>query len=174
MSSNDTHDVRRFDGVCSGAPTPMGPFAVGGLSNPHDPVIGPDYNLYVASHTNHSIVRFNGRTGQVIGAFVPSGSGGLSKAQGLTFGPDLTGDRWPELYVASENTNSVKVYNGETGAFLSDFVPSGSGGLNLPSFLLFMDVGESMPSTCRSDINGDNVVDVIDFLTVLQDWGLCP
>ncbi len=170
VSSNDTHDVKRFDAVCSSAPNPAGSFATGGLSNPHDPVFGPDYNLYVASHTNHSVVRFNGRTGAFIDAFVFSGSGGLSKAQGLTFGPDKTGDHWPELYVASENTNSVKVYDGKTGAFLSDFVPSGSGGLNLPSFLLFVDVAQS----CPADIDNDGVVGINDFLDLLAAWGLCP
>ncbi len=37
-----------------------------------------------------------------------------------------------DLFVASQNTNSVKRYNGITGAFMGDFVSSGSGGLNAP------------------------------------------
>ena len=35
-----------------------------------------------------------------------------------------------DLYVSSRNTNSVKVFDGETGAYITDFVESGLGGLN--------------------------------------------
>ncbi|MFB3056903.1 MAG: T9SS type A sorting domain-containing protein [Ignavibacteriaceae bacterium] len=35
-----------------------------------------------------------------------------------------------DLYVSSRNTNSVKVFSGETGAYITDFVQSGLGGLN--------------------------------------------
>ena len=27
---------------------------------------------------------------------------------------------------------------------------------------------------CRSDLSGDGVVDIVDFLTLLADWGVCP
>jgi len=35
------------------------------------------------------------------------------------------------------------------------------------------DTCESIPATCRSDSNEDGIVDIIDFLTLLQDWGPC-
>ena len=35
-----------------------------------------------------------------------------------------------DLYVSSRNTNSVKVFDGEKGAYIADFVQSGLGGLN--------------------------------------------
>lgn len=41
-----------------------------------------------------------------------------------------------DLYVSSSLTNSVLKYN-STGAFLSAFVPAGSGGLNAPQGLAF-------------------------------------
>jgi DNA-binding beta-propeller fold protein YncE len=56
-------------------------------------------------------------------AFIAAGSGGLSTPVGITLGPD------GNLYVASNNNNSVLCYNGTTGAFISTFVSQGSGGL---------------------------------------------
>ena len=51
-------------------------------------------------------------------------SGGLDTPIDLTFGPD------GHLYVASGRSSpAVKRYHGTTGAFLGNFVPSGSGGL---------------------------------------------
>src|SRR5580765_4484088 len=61
--------------------------------------------------------------------FVPSGSGGLLSPTGLTFGRDFN------LYVASQSTGEVLLYEGRTAAFLGTFVPSGSGGLFSPKDL---------------------------------------
>lgn len=41
---------------------------------------------------------------------------------GLAVGPDAT------LYVASNANNNILRYDGQTGAFLNEFVPAGSGG----------------------------------------------
>ena len=35
------------------------------------------------------------------------------------------------------------------------------------------DTCESIPVTCRSDSNDDGIVDIVDFLTLLADWGPC-
>lgn len=43
---------------------------------------------------------------------------------GLTFGLD------GNLYVAGFGTNNILRYDSKTGAFINDFVPTGSGGLN--------------------------------------------
>jgi sugar lactone lactonase YvrE len=99
----------------------------GGLSAPHDLVLGPDGNIYVASRGTPTVVRYNGSTGKLIGTFVPTGSGGVSVSHGLAFGPD------GNLYVGSggDGTNSsVLRFNGTTGAFIDTFVSAGSGGLN--------------------------------------------
>ena len=42
-----------------------------------------------------------------------------------------------DLFVSSSFNDSVKEYNGNTGAFVTDFVPSGSGGLDRPEGLVF-------------------------------------
>ena len=42
-----------------------------------------------------------------------------------------------DLFVSSQNTNSVKRYDGVTGAYLGDFVPSGLGGLSRPQGIIF-------------------------------------
>ncbi len=42
-----------------------------------------------------------------------------------------------ELLVSSRNTNSVKRFNGETGDYIDDFVPSNSGGLSATQEVLF-------------------------------------
>ena len=94
---------------------------------------GPDSNLYVSDANTDTIVRFNGQTGAFLNAFVSGGSGGLSSPQQLVFGSD------GNLYVVnliSASTSpptlpsaQILRYDGRTGAFLNDFVPSGAGGL---------------------------------------------
>jgi streptogramin lyase len=42
-----------------------------------------------------------------------------------------------DLFVASKNTNSVLRYDGQTGDFIEAFVPSNSGGLQLPRGIVF-------------------------------------
>jgi hypothetical protein len=42
-----------------------------------------------------------------------------------------------DLFISSRNTNSVKRYHGQTGAYLGDFVKPGAGGLNTTQEVLF-------------------------------------
>lgn len=51
--------------------------------------------------------------------------------------PALTQGAVLDLYVSSINDNSVKRYNGTTGAFVDNFVPTQSGGLTTPTGQLF-------------------------------------
>jgi hypothetical protein len=98
-------------------------------------------------------LRYQGPTGSTPGAFmgtfVPAGSGGLLQPFGVLFGPDRNGDGQQDLNVTSCNVNdssfsnskphtsSVKLYDGNTGAYLSDFVAVDSGGLNTPVLMTF-------------------------------------
>jgi streptogramin lyase len=107
-----------------------------------DVEFGPDGNLYVPTQQSHSIYRFNGATGEFMDVFVPAGSGGLNTARSMLFGPDANGDNYPEAYVTSAGTDSVLRYDGITGQFLDAFVPSGSGGLNDPTALVFGPTGD--------------------------------
>jgi streptogramin lyase len=52
------------------------------------------------------------------------------QASEMTFGPDSTGDGVGELYVSGGASSNVLRYDGQTGAFLDAFVPTGSGGLS--------------------------------------------
>ena len=134
--------VLRFDGTTGGF---ISVFASGGAL-PRTPVFGPDGTLYVTNRDSDSVTRYNGTTGAFIDEFVARGSGGLSFPWGLAFGPDSTGDGYPELYVASYGTDSILRYDGKTGAFIDEFVPAGRGGLDGPRMIRF-----------GPDANGDGI-----------------
>jgi DNA-binding beta-propeller fold protein YncE len=51
--------------------------------------------------------------------------------QGLVFGSD------DHLYVADADNNRVRRFDGQSGAFMDDFVPPGYGGLNHAEDVLF-------------------------------------
>ena len=119
---NDT--IQRYDGV-SGVSD--GTFA-NTVNAPTGVTFGPDGNLYVVSSDGGfgQVYRYNGTTGAPMPSPMnmspdPAFSTGLgmSGAQFLTFGPDVTGDLYPDLYATWQN--NVNVYNGSTGALLSTF-----------------------------------------------------
>lgn len=62
-----------------------------------------------------------------------------------------------DLFVSSEGTHSVKRYDGQTGAYLGDFVTSGSGGLGSPQGIAFGPDGNLYVSSA-----GDNQVKKYD------------
>ena len=69
-------------------------------------------------------------------------------ARGLVFGPDNN------LYVASFASNTVRRYDGTTGAFIDDFVTAGSGNLMGPVGVAFGPDGNFYVSSFL----GDNVL----------------
>lgn len=135
-------EVLRFDGTTGGF---IGVFASGGATA-RTPVFGPDGHLYVTNARGDSVTRYNGITGEYLGVFVSPGSGGLDFPWGLAFGPDSTGEGYPELYVASYRTDSILRYDGATGEFIDEFVPAGRGGLDGPRMIRF-----------GPDANGDGI-----------------
>ncbi len=75
----------------------------------------------LVSRTGYDRVsRYSGFTGEYLGEFISSGCGGLDGPWGITFGPD------GNLYVASEETDTILCYNGKTGVFIDEFVTPSS------------------------------------------------
>src|SRR5262249_56910672 len=83
----------------------------------------------------NEVMRYDGTTGAPLPAdgqdgavFVPYDPADphLAKPAGMLFGPD------GNLYVVSINTDSVARFDGTTGDFIDDFIPSGSGGVFPP------------------------------------------
>jgi glucose/arabinose dehydrogenase len=106
-------------------------------------VFGPDKNLYIAGVINgpgansgeSAIFRYDGQTGELLNAVALAGE--FYVTEGLVFGPDDG-----HLYVNTKNnvtaTNSVKIYDGQTGMFLGELVPPGATtGLEGQSGLVF-------------------------------------
>jgi hypothetical protein len=143
VTSAQTDNVLRYDGVTGAFLDAFVPAGSGGLTDPTALVFGPDGNLYVASgaHSNYynSILRFNGATGAFMDVFVPAGSAGLTLAPtaGVIFGPDASGDGTPDLYVSNGVADEVLIYSGANGSFLRKYLTPGLGGLNDPKGLLF-------------------------------------
>jgi WD40 repeat protein len=116
----------RYDGTTGAYELTIG---AGVLDTSYGLTFGPDGNLYVASAGSaNQVVRFNPTTGASLGNFTSPSAPGVI---GIEFGSDNN------LYAASLGGNSIRQYNGSTGAYLSDFVPNGSGGLAQPNFFTF-------------------------------------
>src|SRR5207253_4678417 len=112
----------------------------GQMPMPHAVIFGPDGNLYVGDRVQPGqgrIARFDGTTGAYLNDFVPVGSGGLGHPIVQVFGPSGRGPGDLDLYVSDEATHGILRYDGTTGAFVSAFVPGGSGGLGSPTGLVF-------------------------------------
>jgi WD40 repeat protein len=127
ITVNRQAQILRFDGTTGEFIDSFVPPAgnSSGLNGPGDMIFGPDGNLYVVNSQPPMIKRYNGTTGEFLDNFV-SASASIDSAQGLAspsqmvFGPD------GNLYVGDGFKDQVKRYNGTTGEFLGDFVPSDS------------------------------------------------
>jgi sugar lactone lactonase YvrE len=157
VSDDFTGNILRYDGTTGAFLGVFVPNGTGGLGAPTGLMFGPDGNLYVSDAgyfgSAPAVLRFQGPAGATpeafMGAFVSAGSGGLLQPFGVLFGPDRSGDGRQDLYVTSADlhessfktsrphASSVKVYDGVTGAYLSDFISVESGGLNTPTLMTF-------------------------------------
>ena len=148
-------NVLRYDGTTGAFISEFVPLHSGGLDFPLGLAIGPDGCLHVADLGFRTgvpqVLRYQGPTGASPGAFmdvfVPAGTGGLLDVQSAIFGPDANGDGEQDMYVANNRSDgvgqdkgshgNVKLYDGQTGAFIDTFIPPGSGPLNHPSGMIF-------------------------------------
>jgi streptogramin lyase len=122
--------ITRYNGSTGAFMDVFVPAATSGITVPASAVFGPDGNLYIGDYlmNNSGVVRrYNGTTGANMGAFTSVFSPAYPGS--MVFGPD------GNLYVADQ-ANVVK-FNGATGAFMSNFVPAGSGGLRGPLAITF-------------------------------------
>lgn len=126
VASQENHLIKRYNGQTGAF---LGDFAGGsGLRGPASIEFGPDGDLYVCSWDSSEIKRFNGKTGTFVGNLVMSKSGGLEGPYGMLFAPD------GRLYVGGKS-NTVKRYDGQTGAFQDDFI--GGNNMNYPRSMLY-------------------------------------
>jgi formylglycine-generating enzyme required for sulfatase activity/streptogramin lyase len=149
IASTSNRCVLRFNGKTGAFIDAFVPSGRGGLEMAEGLAFGPDGNLYVSSpgKTNNRVLRYDGKTGEPLPAqgqtgavFIPDGSGGLTFPIGLVWGPD------GYLYVCNRNSRpnndnphgSILRYNARTGEFIDVFVPRGSGGLDSPTFCMFV------------------------------------
>jgi DNA-binding beta-propeller fold protein YncE len=139
--------IERFDATTG---VSLGSFVIGGaggLVSPRNLTFGPNGNLFVSNGSN-AILEFDGVTGAAIvpGPFVDANAngGGPLDPFGLRFHQGT-------LYVASLSHDEVMAFDAASGAFLSVFVPSGSGGLAGPRALDFGPDGDLYVSSENDD-----------------------
>ena len=127
-------------------------------------------DMFVSAASANSVMRFDD-AGNFLGNFVSPNSGGLSNPQGIAFGPD------GHLYVASQGSNNVLRFDGQSGAPLGVFASvagtSWPAEINFRDGMLYMsDFGISQ-SVYRFDATTGNLID--QFITGVpfadgQEW----
>ena len=96
----------------------------------------PGAELLVGSYNTGSIRAFNSKTGEGIQDFATA----IANPESIAFGKDLTGDGFPELFVAERSRDRVLFYDGATRKKLGIFATGG--GLQAPTAILFMPNGD--------------------------------
>jgi streptogramin lyase len=136
VADSSNAEIAKFDGT-TGAYTQFVPPGnpPSPISNPQDVVFDALGNLYVTDENTSEVYKY-GPTGTYLGAFVTSAEG-LAQPVGETIGPD------GNLYVV-DGRGRVAVFDGMTGAAMTDFVPIG-GDLTNPQSLAFGSIGSSTP-----------------------------
>jgi CSLREA domain-containing protein len=122
----------------------------GGLDSPVAAHLGPDQDVFITGFTS-GIHRYDGDTGASKGLFVAPGSGGLLGPTDGAFAPP--GNPNTDLYITKyQPGGGLLRYDRNTGAFVSVFVPAGSGGLAFPNSIAFRDADLFTTSTGTSSV----------------------
>lgn len=109
-------------------------------STPVGVLLSPTGTLLVVENIADRVSEFSLTTGSRIGTW--NSGGGLNAPGPIVYGPD------GNIYVGSRANDKVVRFNASTGAFIDNFVPAGSGGLDNPGDLAF--VGDYLYVTSRN------------------------
>lgn len=143
VSSRNTDQVLRYNGVTGAFDQVFVIAGDGGLDRPRGLTFGPDGRLYVSS-SNDRVLRYDGISGAFNAVFVALGDGGLNGPSDLFFGP------FNFLYVSSFFSDQVLRYNG-SGSFVDAFISAGDGGLDGPLDITFGPDGRLYVSSWNTD-----------------------
>jgi hypothetical protein len=128
----------------------------GGLSGPTAPAFDPSGSyLYVESNGTNQVLKYNAQTGAFVGV---TASSGLSDLRDLTFGADGL------LYVLSRGNNRILRYT-ESGTYVDDYVPAGSGGMNQALSMCFAPNGDLYVAVKTNGIQLMSPDQIMDFGT---------
>lgn len=108
-------DVVRYDGQTGAF---LDEFVAGGPTR-YDATFGPDGNLYVTNHFQGEVAAYDGATGVPMGTF----ASGMAWVDQIEFHGGY-------LYASTGDADQIFRFDAVTGAFVDEFVPAGSGGLN--------------------------------------------
>lgn len=136
VAAQSTGAVLRFDGITGEY---LGEFikaGSGGLTKPAAPLMTPDGKyIIVGDLILNGYLRFDGQTGAFIDIFADPSNSPINGPFMPIFSP------YPEfagkILFASGFTNSIQVYDVESGNYERDLVAPGSGGLTVPIGLSF-------------------------------------
>ncbi|MEB3282458.1 MAG: hypothetical protein VKK42_26420 [Lyngbya sp.] len=113
-ANNGNSAALRFDGLTGRF---IGEFPIGGgLTDPRDIVLEPpDQSTVLINSGDDNVLRFQASDGTFINSFIefPNLNGG-----GAVFGPD------ENYYVGARSLGAILRFNGETGEFIDEFIPS--------------------------------------------------
>jgi DNA-binding beta-propeller fold protein YncE len=136
--------VKRYNGLTGAFVDTFVPKHNGGMNQAYGVLFGPnDHHLYVSTGEFggpgqlKGVLRYDGATGAFIDQFTVGGN--LSSPRGIIFGPDGNLYVTDRKYIGKDWQLEGRVarFDGTTGAYLGDFVPLGSGGLSIPTQLVF-------------------------------------
>ena len=120
VTGRNSFNVVRYDGVTGQPLGSMNTSGAGALSYPEGIAISPGGVVCVASSGSNLVKRYNAVTGAYLGTVSNSG---LVGPKDVKFGPDGL------MYVLSSGNGRIMRFTA-SGAYVDDYVPAGSGGMN--------------------------------------------
>jgi len=128
VASAGTDAVLRYDGQTGAFVEQFIPSGAFGIDRPTDLVVR-NGELYVSAWSG-GVHRYDLSTGAFLGLFVD----GMDDPAGIAFGPD---GNFYVVEFASGANNAILRFDGNTGAFIEEFVPDGGGGMSRAATITF-------------------------------------